>query len=189
MTPSVPISCPNERLRASHAPARGRAALEVCLEPTRAHPATVALPLAPRWALRLCCRAVRWLPIVSFLVVGAVACAPQLGDACSDSLDCAVDGTRTCDTTQPGGYCLIPGCRSDECPDEGVCVRFGIDERARTFCMRRCGGDGDCRSDYECLEEDPPPITSEPDPAVVYTEIIDESGGGSRFCIESVPAP
>jgi hypothetical protein len=104
----------------------------------------------------------------------ASACAPELGDGCVDALECAVDGTRVCDTTQPGGYCLIPGCRADECPDEGVCVRFGLDERARTFCLRHCNSDGDCRNGYDCVQPG-----DDDDPS---TEIVDESPEGSGFC-------
>ena len=108
-----------------------------------------------------------------------IACAPKLGDGCDDAFDCAVDGTRICDHTQPGGYCLIPGCRADECPDEGVCVRFGHDERAQTFCLRHCERRSDCRSGYECAEPDPF--------GDLATAIIDESPEGSRFCTASIP--
>ena len=106
-----------------------------------------------------------------------VACGPEIGDECETSLDCAVDGSRFCDFTQPDGYCLIVGCRADECPEEAVCVQFGRDEQARTFCLRHCGNDGDCRSGYRCAIPEP-----EGD---VVTEIIDDAPQGSRYCIES----
>ena len=123
--------------------------------------------------------------ILLFSCIALAACAPELGDGCADSLECALDGTRICDSTQPGGYCLIPGCRADECPEEGVCVAFGRDELARTFCMRHCSGDGDCRTGYECVDPSPPPDQEPeepPDPAPAYTEIVDEFPEGSRFC-------
>lgn len=128
----------------------------------------------------------RFLLLLSLGCLLAAACAPQVGDSCTDALDCAVDGTRLCDTTQPSGYCLVSGCRADECPDEAVCVRFGYDERARTFCMRHCASEGDCRSAYDCVEPTPPPEDGSAEPGVAYTEIIDGSPGGERFCAESL---
>lgn len=107
------------------------------------------------------------------------ACGPEIGDDCSDSLDCATDGSRYCDTTQPDGYCLIPGCRADECPEEAVCVRFGEDERARTFCMAHCGDSGDCRGGYSCMESG--------SIGDLMVEIIDDAPHGSTFCMERVP--
>lgn len=109
-----------------------------------------------------------------------VACGPEIGDECTDSLDCAVDGTRFCDFTQPGGYCLIVGCRADECPEEAVCVQFGENEQARTFCMRHCNKNGDCRSNYVCADPNPDPELS------IVTEIIDDAPKGDRFCVELV---
>jgi hypothetical protein len=107
-----------------------------------------------------------------------VACGPEIGDECTDSLDCAIDGTQFCDFTQPEGYCLIVGCRADECPEEAVCVQFGRDERARTFCLRHCNDNGDCRSGYVCTTPDPD-LDAE-----ISSEIIDEAPNGDQYCIE-----
>lgn len=110
-----------------------------------------------------------------------VACGPEIGDECSDSLDCSVDGLSFCDFTQPNGYCLIVGCRADECPEEAVCVQFGLEEQARTFCMRHCVTNGDCRRGYVCADPDPTGELS------VSTDIIDDAPKGDRFCVEVVP--
>jgi hypothetical protein len=73
---------------------------------------------------------------------------------------------------------LIVGCRADECPEEAVCVRFGLDERSRTFCMRHCEDNGDCRGGYQC-------VAPEPD-GEVATAIIDDVPEGGQFCSERV---
>lgn len=121
----------------------------------------------------------RWYIILVVLVVGG-GCGPEIGDACSDPLDCSTDGSRFCDDTQPDGYCLIPSCRADECPEEAVCVRFSEnDERGRTFCLRHCASNSDCRGGYECILDDS--IGDLP------VEIIDEAPGGDGFCLERIP--
>ena len=59
------------------------------------------------------------------LSLGLGACGRKIGDACSSSADCdPTSGTRTCDLSQPGGYCLLEGCDARSCPSESVCVRF-----------------------------------------------------------------
>jgi hypothetical protein len=48
---------------------------------------------------------------------------------------------------QPGGPDV---CSLDElCALEGHCVPRSAEVR---FCMRTCGGSGDCRTDYECRD-------------------------------------
>jgi hypothetical protein len=106
------------------------------------------------------------------ILVFITGCAPEIGDDCNTSLDCSQQGDRLCDTKQPGGYCTIFNCEPDSCPeDEAVCVAFdfvldpachpGDDLPAndtewarfgRTFCMKACEEDDDCRDDegYEC---------------------------------------
>ncbi|MFT5353151.1 MAG: hypothetical protein ACI9KE_000349 [Polyangiales bacterium] len=90
--------------------------------------------------------------VVSLFCVG---CAPAIGDDCGTSADCSVNGDRICDLAYPGGYCTVAGCEAGTCPDESVCVewRFSPDRTAVTFCMATCGGDGDCRGDYACMDE------------------------------------
>lgn len=91
------------------------------------------------------------LLIIAALVV-ASACAPQLGDECETALECSANGTRTCDVSQPGGYCTIASCEPESCGDEGYCVRFKPDEPRLSidWCMAKCSDNGDCRSGYAC---------------------------------------
>ena len=68
-------------------------------------------------------------PLVGLLLVllaaGLGGCGRKVGDACRDNIDCNnEDITRTCDLSQPGGYCTIDFCDESSCPGESVCVRF-----------------------------------------------------------------
>lgn len=102
------------------------------------------------------------------LALSLMACRPEIGDACETSVDCSQAGDRLCDITQkPGGYCTVFNCEPEECPEEAVCVKFGNDRSpvdgcedplgsgpyARTFCLRKCEENGDCRESegYRCL--------------------------------------
>jgi hypothetical protein len=100
------------------------------------------------------------------LAVLALGCQPEIGDPCQTAADCTTSTDRICDATQPGGYCTIFNCEPGGCPEEAACVAFRafpavapgcLDEQQRsrlerTFCMKRCGSDGDCRSGYACLD-------------------------------------
>jgi hypothetical protein len=106
--------------------------------------------------------------LLAFAVVLA-GCQPGIGDECKTSTDCSANGDRLCDVTQPGGYCTIFSCepkgQPKECPDDAVCVAFsahrssvpgcedtsGSSPFQRSFCMKTCGSDGDCREGYACL--------------------------------------
>ncbi len=139
-----------------------------------------------------------WL-CLGVIVLGTLACGRHIGDSCSSSADCdPTSGTRTCDLSQPGGYCLLEGCDARSCPGDSVCIRVfpgallsktcsadapcDPDELclpytsgptsssdggapavrsgsycARTslekrLCLQGCGGNGDCRSGYTCIE-------------------------------------
>jgi hypothetical protein len=108
----------------------------------------------------------RWIRLATLVVaVAALAgCKPQIGDSCSVSTDCSSVGDRLCDTTQPGGYCTIFNCEPGTCPDEAICIAFQTNTSAvcpdpqagsrlrRTFCLRNCEGDGDCRGGYSCVD-------------------------------------
>lgn len=108
------------------------------------------------------------------------ACGKEIGDSCSTNVDCAQDGTRDCDLSQPGGYCTVNGCDELSCPSEAVCIRTFPYEFAsqkcsaelpctsdqlclpeglcvprateRRYCERKCGSNGDCRGGYVCRE-------------------------------------
>jgi hypothetical protein len=59
------------------------------------------------------------------LVALTVGCGHKVGDSCTNSADCDPSGgTRTCDLSQPGGYCIVEGCDARSCPSDSVCVRF-----------------------------------------------------------------
>jgi hypothetical protein len=51
-------------------------------------------------------------------------CARQIGDDCTTAADCNPNGTRSCDSSQPGGYCTIQGCDETSCPSESACIRY-----------------------------------------------------------------
>lgn len=121
--------------------------------------------------------------LFALLALGALlvqGCGKEIGDSCSTNVDCAQDGTRDCDLSQPSGYCTILGCDEQSCPSEAVCVRvfpyvspgqsctqdsdctsdqlclpegFCVPRAAeRRYCERTCGSNGDCRSGYACRQ-------------------------------------
>jgi hypothetical protein len=53
------------------------------------------------------------------------ACGHDIGDSCKTSVDCDPNGTRSCDLSQPGGYCTVAGCDATTapCPDGSTCIR------------------------------------------------------------------
>jgi hypothetical protein len=57
-------------------------------------------------------------------LAAVAACSPSIGDSCQSANDCSSNGSRLCDTAEPGGYCTIAGCTETSCPAEAVCVRF-----------------------------------------------------------------
>jgi hypothetical protein len=57
-------------------------------------------------------------------VLAFAACGRNIGDNCTTNPDCSPNGDRTCDLSQPGGYCTIEGCDQTSCPDNSACVRF-----------------------------------------------------------------
>jgi hypothetical protein len=139
--------------------------------------------MRPRLASLLCA-----IPLLALLA----GCTPEIGDDCVTSLDCSQTGDRLCDISSPGGYCTIFNCEPDTCPeDEAVCVAFdyvldptcqaspGLPTNApewarfgRTFCMKACEENDDCREDegYECA--------APPDMLIVDTDPV-----ASKFCL------
>jgi len=120
------------------------------------------------------------------------ACAPEIGDECETSVDCDIQNKRTCDLTQPDGYCTLAGCDTGTCPDEAVCVAFRPDpERlSENWCMAACDDSGDCRSGYRCLraeqlgEIEIAVVDDQTGETVVEPSPLAESldGDGSKFC-------
>jgi hypothetical protein len=93
-----------------------------------------------------------FLALLSLL---APACGKEIGDSCSTNVDCAQDGTRDCDLSQPGGYCTVNGCDELSCPSEAFCIRIFPYEVSRPTCLyadaRFCPiGTGVCRPDSTC---------------------------------------
>ena len=109
---------------------------------------TPALPSLPRTPARSV------LLALALGLLSVAGCAPEIGDKCSVSTDCSVNGDRICDTAQPGGYCTVQGCDPDSCPNGGVCVewRFEPSRTTATYCMSRCRSS--CRNGYECVADD-----------------------------------
>ena len=58
------------------------------------------------------------------MALGGGACSHDIGDGCQTSVDCDPSGTRSCDLSQPGGYCTINGCDETTCPSGATCVRY-----------------------------------------------------------------
>jgi hypothetical protein len=98
--------------------------------------------------------------------IALLACKPEIGDSCEVSSDCSATGDRLCDTTQPGGYCTQFNCEPGSCPEEAVCIGYsnvvspvpgcagqqGGQRLQRTFCLKRCDSDDDCRGGYDCVD-------------------------------------
>lgn len=109
---------------------------------------------------------IKCLPIILGALCLLPACQEKIGDSCSFDADCSPNMDRNCDLSQPGGYCLVIGCKAGQCPkdDQGdedwasLCVEFAtpcpVDEngtvldeeacqtlestRARSYCLKEC---------------------------------------------------
>jgi hypothetical protein len=80
------------------------------------------------------------------------ACGRKIGDECKTQFDCnEEEDTKTCDISQPGGYCTIEGCDETSCPEEAVCMRF---YPAEEFLTDTCqpGPQSSCDAHEVCLE-------------------------------------
>lgn len=125
------------------------------------------------------------LAVIVFASCAAIGCAPRIGDGCQNSTNCSINGDRLCDTSQPGGACIVLDCQADRCPDDAVCVRFNPVPARRQIvgCMRRCSSDADCRSaeGYACVGTEDLAAMTVP----LEAEVIDQDppGAASRFCI------
>jgi hypothetical protein len=103
------------------------------------------------------------LAVTAALLSVVVGCQAKIGDKCAIGIDCSQTGGRVCDTSLPGGYCTVPNCEPDICPEEAACIAFVLapstasacaatsDSREiRSFCMRSCTSNEDCRAGYVC---------------------------------------
>jgi len=97
--------------------------------------------------------------LVFLAMLVAVGCGQQIGDSCIVSSDCAIDGSRTCDSSMREGYCTILGCDYDTCPGEAACIRFfsgGFTNRPCDFTTEgistdACSLDELCSLENECV--------------------------------------
>ena len=128
-------------------------------------------------------------------VLGALCfgCKNEIGDECELDVDCSPNMDRNCDNSQPGGYCLIIGCGPDECPSEASCVEFttpcptgeGYEEtaewdkcgliepnRGRTYCLKHCNSNKNCRGAYQCIEAEK-----------LEASVIDFRGNRTKICV------
>jgi hypothetical protein len=89
----------------------------------------------------------------------ASGCGKQIGDACIVASDCALDGSRVCDSAEDQGYCTIAGCDYSTCPGEAACIRFfdgsfsnlPCDPATENVSTNDCTEDELCTLDGECV--------------------------------------
>jgi hypothetical protein len=79
---------------------------------------------------------------VVFTALGVAGCGHNIGDGCSINTDCSPNNDRTCDLSQPGGYCTIEGCDQSSCPSDSVCVRFFPEKFLAQPCNPACDVSG-----------------------------------------------
>ena len=131
---------------------------------------------------------------VALLLSGLTAsCTPAIGDRCAVSSDCSIQGNRTCDTSQPNGYCTILGCTANSCPDNAACVVFGASvpgcayndygapsRTGRAMCLKTCSNNSDCRQGegYVCAPLSQPPWDGGPP----WTAVLD-TNTSQRVCV------
>ena len=141
------------------------------------------------------------LPFFAALIGSLTGCTPKIGNACTISTDCSQLGDRLCDGTQPGGYCTVFNCEPDGCPDS-ICVAFdpkldpacqnadqGRSPRfERTFCLKPCGANSDCRDGYACVDLSDPNSRSHRRAQVVDTGAND-GGLGYGVCMALATSP
>ena len=66
----------------------------------------------------------RTLRVFVWLALVVSGCSHEIGDECRTSIDCDPNGLRSCDLSQPGGYCTVAGCDETTCPSGSTCVRL-----------------------------------------------------------------
>jgi hypothetical protein len=86
------------------------------------------------------------------LAAAAGGCKREIGDECTTAADCNPNGTRSCDASQPGGYCTIQGCDETSCPEEAACIRYFPAQYLTKSCDPSANPNG-CAADEFCLDE------------------------------------
>jgi hypothetical protein len=91
------------------------------------------------------------LVLMAVAATSSLACKRQIGDDCKTATDCDPNGTRSCDLSQPGGYCTIEGCNETTCPSEATCIRYFpsqfLTKPCNPDCEDRCPVDGGTADD------------------------------------------
>jgi hypothetical protein len=145
----------------------------------------------------LACRSVdpsHWFFVLVVSMLALSGCKAKIGDDCTTSTDCSVQGDRLCDISQPGGYCTVFNCEPGGCPEEAACVAFDsqVDANSacydpsqrgrleRRFCLFVCDSNSDCRSGYICAA--PAQLLTD------YAATIAENDGNQKVCIRA-PIP
>lgn len=78
----------------------------------------------------------------------------EVGDPCTDGVDCAYRAGSACILPWPGGYCTEVACTLGSCPTGARCVT-GIqfqDVDYESYCLSTCAQEGDCRAGYRCVD-------------------------------------
>jgi len=110
---------------------------------------------------------------ISVVASSSAGCSRKIGDACSTNADCDPSGgTRSCDLSQPGGYCVIEGCDPRSCPDNSICVRFFPELFVKKLCSETCN------ADEVCVQSD-----NDPDPQA--DAVCVRSSLEMRICVQS----
>ena len=118
------------------------------------------------------------LAAVVVTMTAAGGCGRKIGDSCATGVDCdPTRGTRTCDLSQPGGYCVIEGCDARSCPEDSICVRFYPEMFLTGSCSLQAERDGEsnCAADEVCV----PSVAGE-DAGVCARRAWER-----RFCVQS----
>ena len=87
-----------------------------------------------------------------FAVLAGAGCKREIGDECTTAADCNPNGTRSCDATQPGGYCTIQGCDENSCPEEAACIRYFPAQYLTEACDTQ-GPVSGCAANEVCLDD------------------------------------
>jgi len=118
--------------------------------------------------------------LVTVLLAGlaAPACGKHVGDGCKTNIDCAQDGTRICDLSQPGGYCTLDGCDDTSCPKDSVCVRFFDQKFSTGTCTTAPGTIGECQPDEIC-------VVCGPSPTQIERPCCVPSASERRYCADA----
>ena len=91
---------------------------------------------------------------LGILLIGIILCSGGLWGGCENAVGdpCIADSqcglSKTCDLQSFEGYCTIPDCEEETCPNGSLCVEF---KNAQRFCMATCTQNDECRDGYTCI--------------------------------------